>query len=428
MREHFSHYYRPTEEEFEKLWHDCIFAFDANVLLDVYRLSPESRDRLLEVMEAFSDRIWIPYQVGYEFHKDRWDVIRKQETPYDKVRSTIVNAIEELKTEKLRKLNLAGRRPHPFLDIHEVHSILDKAVESVEAALAEMRQEHPDFREEDQLLEHLTELFDGKVGKPYSQEILDEKYQEAEKRYGLKIPPGYADFHDKKKPVPEPGDPDPQAYGDAILWFQLLEHVEEVKKPVIFVTRDVKEDWWLESKGQTIGPLPALIDEVRQKAGIQFYMYPTERFVELAAEFLGLESRQKAIDEIRDLRRHDEAADTYEQLEALLNAIHTQWEVKQRLSGADESLDEIEQRINELERKTAHELVTPDQAAQISQAVKAVASALSRRTGRTEYGGVYGQLYDKFNINSYKELPASRFNEALTFLTDWLEEISASDQ
>ena len=30
-------YYRPTESEFKKLWKDCVFAFDANTLLNVYR-------------------------------------------------------------------------------------------------------------------------------------------------------------------------------------------------------------------------------------------------------------------------------------------------------------------------------------------------------------------------------------------------------
>jgi hypothetical protein len=33
MRDLFSEYYRPTDEEFSRLWQDAIFVFDTNVLL-----------------------------------------------------------------------------------------------------------------------------------------------------------------------------------------------------------------------------------------------------------------------------------------------------------------------------------------------------------------------------------------------------------
>jgi hypothetical protein len=64
MEKVFAHYYKPTSEGFDALWKDCTFSFDANVLLDVYRYSPETRDRLIDVLKHLNDRIWIPYQVG----------------------------------------------------------------------------------------------------------------------------------------------------------------------------------------------------------------------------------------------------------------------------------------------------------------------------------------------------------------------------
>ncbi len=63
--------------------------------------------------------------------------------------------------------------------------------------------------------------------------------------------------------------------------------------------------------------------------------------------------------------------------------------------------------------------ITPDQAAQISQAVKAVALALSKQSGRNEYGACYGEMYRKFGITSYKLLPASKFQEAMDWLVEW---------
>lgn len=84
-------------------------------------------------------------------------------------------------------------------------------------------------------------------------------------------------------------------------------------------------------------------------------------------------------------------------------------------------LDDHSQRLERIEAQLSAptHAITETQAMQISQAVKAVAMALSLRSGRNEYGGVYGELYRKFEITSYKLLPAAKFTEAIRWLTDW---------
>lgn len=88
-------------------------------------------------------------------------------------------------------------------------------------------------------------------------------------------------------------------------------------------------------------------------------------------------------------------------------------------------LDDHEQRLETIETTLADtgRTITPDQAMQISQAVKAIAMVMSKRSGRNEYGGVYGEFYRKFGITSYKLLPANRFEEAMKFLTDWHQDL-----
>lgn len=89
-------------------------------------------------------------------------------------------------------------------------------------------------------------------------------------------------------------------------------------------------------------------------------------------------------------------------------------------------MDNHEQRIEQLESivgDTKHHL-TPAQAAQISQAVKAIASELGKQSRRNEYAGVYGELYRRFEITSYKQLPKNRFGEAMNFLTGWYGQIT----
>ncbi len=86
-----------------------------------------------------------------------------------------------------------------------------------------------------------------------------------------------------------------------------------------------------------------------------------------------------------------------------------------------EELEKQAARLEQVEAQlgSADGYVTNDQASQISQAVKAVAMELGKRSGRNEYGGVYGELYRKFGITSYKLLPAKKFEAAMTWLNEW---------
>lgn len=117
-----------------------------------------------------------------------------------------------------------------------------------------------------------------------------------------------------------------------------------------------------------------------------------------------------------------EAVEAYRMLQAMIKMARNQIIIESRLGVQDERLSEHERRLEQLEERFEAgqgQSISESQASQISQAVKAVAMALSKQTGRNEYGGVYGELYRRFEITSYKLLPASRFGEAMTFLSEW---------
>ena len=59
--------------------------------------------------------------------------------------------------------------------------------------------------------------------------------------------------------------------------------------------------------------------------------------------------------------------------------------------------------------------------------VKAVAMSLSAQTGGNEYGGVYGELYRRYSITSYKQLPANKFAEAINWLNQWRESLDGDE-
>jgi len=118
-----------------------------------------------------------------------------------------------------------------------------------------------------------------------------------------------------------------------------------------------------------------------------------------------------------------ESVQAYQLAQAVLHLARNQLLMEQRLGGR---IDAVEVRLETIEDALSQpgRTVTEDQASQISQAVKAVALALGKASGRNEFGGVYGELYRKFGIAGYRMLPARRFQEAMRFLTEWHETVA----
>ena len=114
-------------------------------------------------------------------------------------------------------------------------------------------------------------------------------------------------------------------------------------------------------------------------------------------------------------------AQAYKMAQAVLQLARNQLLMRAQLTDHENRLETIEAQLGDTGRN-----VTPDQASQLSQAVKAVALAQGKKTGRNEFGAVYGELYRKFGITSYKMLPARRFEEAMKFLTAWHESLSGT--
>lgn len=125
------------------------------------------------------------------------------------------------------------------------------------------------------------------------------------------------------------------------------------------------------------------------------------------------------------LQTDSPAVQAYHLAMAVADLARSQVLMEARLGGR---LEDVERRLEGVETILGDpgRHVTPEQASQISQAVKAVALTLSRQSGRNEYGGVYGELYRRFEITSYKQLPARRFQEALDFLTHWHQSLVGS--
>ena len=120
------------------------------------------------------------------------------------------------------------------------------------------------------------------------------------------------------------------------------------------------------------------------------------------------------------------AAQAYKMARAMMQLAQNQLMLEAKLDSQADRLDDHDKRLEELESTLGNpdRHITPEQASQVSQGVKAVAMKLSKKTGRNEYGGVYGELYRQFGITSYKLLPAKKFEAAMKFLSNWYQEIT----
>lgn len=277
MRKLFPGHYTPSDEEFGKIWKDGLIIFDTNVLLDLYRYSENTVKALIEVMESLEDRIWIPFQVSKEYHKNLNSVISDQVRKYE----------SSIKTLTDFKKQIDEKRSHPFLseeltgEIEVFCAKFDKELEDKKVIVKQLIINNP-------IKEKLADLLDDKIGVSFSNDDLEKIYIEGEKRYKEQIPPGFGDI---KKPVPD-------RYGDLIFWKEILKKNEEIDKPILLITGDKKDDWYLKELGLTIGPRPELIEELKNRKANSFYIYPTDKFLKYSKEYLQTEVDEATIKEV----------------------------------------------------------------------------------------------------------------------------------
>ncbi|HEX3968095.1 MAG TPA: PIN domain-containing protein [Edaphobacter sp.] len=263
MRSAFLHFYTPTTEEFTTLWRSATFSFDASVLLDLYRFTQASREELLRLFKQHQDRIWLTHQSGLEFSRNRFTIIGEAKKKAADLKKQL---------ENLRNVSAERYQQHPFVS-SEVCVEIGRACNDFLTTLQQAEDSYPNYLTNDPILAELLALFEGKVGEPFSKQELTIKYAEIDLRYAAEIPPGYADAKTKDAP---------RSYGDCILWFQLIDYSKKSKRPVILVTRDLKEDWWLREGGKTLLPHPELRREFKEETGQDFYLYQASQFIEEA--------------------------------------------------------------------------------------------------------------------------------------------------
>lgn len=268
MKSKFPEYYRPNSEELSSLFDECLFVFDTNALLDIFRLGEDLAKKVIDLIKAFHDRIVIPYHVAEEFHKDYLEAICSELA----IGREAVRLLDNTKSTQLFDKEFIGKIPRCF------RKDLLKEIDAVLVKYKNLQSKRNDYlnkqKETGELLRSIADLLGDVMLAGFTDAEIEKISKEGAERYSSEIPPGYKD---KEKIV--------NKYGDFIIWKEILKVAREKQKSVIFISNDLKEDWIEIKYGMRCGPRIELIREFqREVQGKTFYSYTLERFISYANE------------------------------------------------------------------------------------------------------------------------------------------------
>lgn len=311
MQELFPGYYKKrSKEQLAESFRKATIAVDSNILLNLFSFKRETTTAWLAALQSLSDsqRLWVPHQVLFEYHLNVEGAIALQS-------KTKIENIS--KTLELRQIQ-AGDSETLEKQMAECAVISESAREEL---LAEIAQRNELVRTAEKKLIGLVEkeqrgyiawcssikqklaALITKAGQPYEPEEFRRKCRLAESRFLQKVPPGYEDRGKAENP-----------FGDALIWFQLLDYAkaQPSRSPVVFVTAEKKKDWfYMNFDGQLVGPRAELVQEMRSFAEVEFHLYRAETFLlAMGNAEPSIEIKQDAVNETRMVPHTSPVPDT----------------------------------------------------------------------------------------------------------------------
>ena len=262
----------------ELIEHNYIVVCDANVFLHIYRYSPEFSDFALRCMNVVKPHIIIPSTVRFEFLKH-----------YRACFGDMEKRVKRVGNDTKRQITTAARKVLKMCDNLQALQYPD---------IAELRKELSDkfdellyipeaFFEDRTILDFIANpwgnknlvydlveeiINDGRCMIPVTQEEIYQICEEGERRYKSQppTPPGFKDAKDKDGV---------RKYSDLIIWKETLRYAKDNSANVLFITDDVKSDWWVEEKGQKVFH-PYLFSEFEKDTGMKIVPFCSLDFFE----------------------------------------------------------------------------------------------------------------------------------------------------
>lgn len=252
MKKSFPGYYEYSEEDKKNIWSKGFFVFDTCVLLNTYCLSSQATF-FLNILRDLKNRIYIPYQIAEEYHKNLFKKIHEQ---YD-----FYQGIDDF-TKKLT---------HNLKDGNHQALFSEEERESILSSLAKIQGKIHSVKSNNyysNIRDGIASLLEGVIGPIPDEKTLIDWKQEGEFRFKKCIPPGYKDRNKNND----------NQYGDLFVWKDLILRAKKQQTPFIFVTEDNKSDWFIKNQGKA-HPAPFLINEFMLATNQKILIYSLAEFL-----------------------------------------------------------------------------------------------------------------------------------------------------
>ncbi|SFD80871.1 PIN-like domain-containing protein [Streptomyces aidingensis] len=300
----------PSDDDYKAVLQQGLVVLDTNVLLDLYRMNCRVREDMLTVLQTLAERLWIPQQVITEFWRNRQS--EELIAYHDRKADTAKQALRDAFSRANRAIEEWTRNVHADSELaaplREKLSGAERIFEELKDMLDSQAAEDSVFgirnTNTDPVITELERLLDGRVGLPFCHKCYTKELDRAKDRASRQIPPGFLDFESGKK--------DDEAAGDYFVWRQLLDEAASQRTDVLFVTRDLKDDWWRKASPKAIRmPRVELVNELRDLTGRRLFMVEPSVLMRQVSRVFKLEKKfdRNSVAALQHLETASEAAD-----------------------------------------------------------------------------------------------------------------------
>jgi len=291
----FANEFNTVEESFE----NAIFVLDTNILLLPFNLGAEAIEEIKKIYTSLIDeqRLFIPKRVAREYAKNRT-------TKLSEIHSNILRLKSGTKYPNIKYPIIADLKEKKELD--KALQILSEKEEKFKEKAEALANRIKGWRFKDPVSKLYGDLFNSSIMID-TQKSKEDILKELNRRKRHKIPPGYKD-----------SSKDDFGVGDLIIWLTILEKGQSEEKDIIFVSQDLKPDWWQQSSGSAFLPRFELIEEYkRESKGNNIHIISFSKLLELfkakaqAIEEMKLQEEKERGEKLQRIAHYKEARNKY---------------------------------------------------------------------------------------------------------------------
>lgn len=325
MHKKFKGFYDVTSEIEKEIFESdkTIFILDTNCFLNLYRCEEETKNDFISVVNNLKSRLWFPFQVCLEYQRNRLGVISSSLNDLDKIKKELKLTTEKINYYCSGSGSIKRKYHNLHADLCQLRDTIDSQLDNFINENIESRKIKSDFiTKSDDIRKWIDSISKNKVADSFAQNKIDDINKDGDRRYKSKIGPGWMDEKEKKDDeIYFNGIFYKSKYGDLYLWNELLEKAKDQNiDNIIFITNDVKEDWWYKVHGKTIGALECLKTEIINSGLKQFKMYTQPSFLIKAKDVLNeIQISDSSIEDFERLNKLD-VLENNNEMEEYLNS------------------------------------------------------------------------------------------------------------